>query len=218
MIENTLDFRQPEVGEDTIEDLRARLGLEGRAVVLYAGTLEPYQGLDLLLRAAAGVVQRVGQARFVIVGGDASQVEALRRQSREEGVESHFVFVGAVPPEEVFRYHRLADVLVTTRVRGNNTPLKIYQYLRAGRPIVATRIRSHTQVLDDGVAELVSPLPAAIADGLVRVLSSPERAADLARAAEQLSRERYDERFYLERLAALLSRLPSRPVVSTSAA
>ena len=45
-----------------------------------------------------------------------------------------------------------ADVLVSPRSTGTNTPLKIYQYLRSGRPIVATRLVTHTQVLNDEVA------------------------------------------------------------------
>jgi glycosyltransferase involved in cell wall biosynthesis len=209
MIENTLDFQAPPVDGVAVEDLRARLGLAGHPVVVYTGTLEPYQGLDLLVQAAAEVVRSEPRARFVIVGGDASQIEALRRQTRRAGVESHFALVGVVPPEEVSRYHQLADALVSTRVRGSNTPLKIYQYLRAGRPIVATRIRSHTQVLEESAAELVEPSPLAIAEGLVRVLTHPARAADLAREAARLSRERFDERIYLDRLAGLLSRLPA---------
>src|SRR4029450_6147851 len=96
-------------------------------------------------------------------------------QARRLGVGAQFTFVPAVPPSEVFLYHQLADVLVTTRSRGTNTPLKIYQYLRAGRPIVATAIRSHTQVLDQACAELVAPTPAAIAAGIRRVLDDPAR-------------------------------------------
>jgi glycosyltransferase involved in cell wall biosynthesis len=218
MIENTLNFQVPDPSQEEIESLRTRLGLAGRAVILYTGTLEPYQGLDLLLRAAADVVRRAPRARFLIVGGTAAQVAELRRQALEAGAGPHVVFVEAVPPDQVFHYHRLADVLVTTRVRGTNTPLKVYQYLRAGRPIVATRIASHTQVLDEGAAELVDPSPAAIADGLVRVLSDPGRAADLGRAAQRLSRERYAEHIYLDRLESLLSRLCGAPAPRTHAA
>src|SRR4029450_7832242 len=127
-------------------------------------------------------------------------------QARRLGVGAQFTFVPAVPPSEVFLYHQLADVLITTRSRGTNTPLKIYQYLRAGRPIVATAIRSHTQVLDQACAELaapppcadlVAPPPAAIAAGIRRVLDDPARQKSLADGARRISRERYDEAIYL---------------------
>jgi glycosyltransferase involved in cell wall biosynthesis len=133
-------------------------------------------------------------------------------------VESSFTFVPAVPPEDVFLYQRLADVLVTTRARGTNTPLKIYQYLRAGRPIVATAIRSHTQVLDSGTAELVSPTPESIAAGLVRVLTDHEHARRLAAAASELAARGYSKEIYFERLSTILEQMPTTTASSRAAA
>jgi glycosyltransferase involved in cell wall biosynthesis len=146
----------------------------------------------------------------VVVGGTAEQVAGLRERARSLGVDSLFRLVSAVPPLEVFAYLELADILITTRSKGTNTPLKIYQYLRAGKPIVATAIGSHTQVLTGETAELVEPTPAAIAAGLRRVLTSPERRATLAQGAAKLSRERYSETAYLDQLRDLLDRLPAR--------
>ena len=64
------------------------------------------------------------------------------------------MFAGQRPAEEIPLFLDAADVLVSPRSSGTNTPLKIYQYLRSGRPIVATRLLTHTQVLDDEVAIL----------------------------------------------------------------
>jgi glycosyltransferase involved in cell wall biosynthesis len=122
-------------------------------------------------------------------------------------VASSFVFVPAVPPKDVFTYLELADVLVTTRSTGTNTPLKIYQYLRAGKPIVATNIHSHTQVLNDSCSELVSPEPAHVAAGLVRVLKNPDRGRALAEAASHLARDEYSEEAYMSRLQGLLQEM-----------
>jgi glycosyltransferase involved in cell wall biosynthesis len=209
MIENTLDFDLPAFTAHDVLALRQRLGLGEEQTVLYTGTLEEYQGLDLLVAAAAELSRSpAGRVpRFVLVGGTDALAAPLIEQARRLGVGAQFTFVPAVPPSEVFLYHQLADVLVTTRSRGTNTPLKLYQYLRAGRPIVATAIRSHTQVLDQACAELVAPTPAAIAAGIRRVLDDPARQKALAEGARRISRERYDEAIYLERLRQLLTRL-----------
>jgi glycosyltransferase involved in cell wall biosynthesis len=204
LIENTLDFEVPPINATAVKELRNRLGLATASIVLYTGTLEAYQGLDLLIDAAPPVVRAQPSVHFLFVGGSQRQITDLRQRARDRGVDKHFVFVPAVPPTEVFLYHRLADVLITTRVRGTNTPLKIYQYLRAGRPIVATAIRSHTQVLDPTSAELVTPTPDGIAAGLIRTVTDAERARDLAAGAARLARERYGEEVYLERLRGLL--------------
>lgn len=210
LIENTLDFEVPVVSDEDAQELREHLRLDGAQVVLYTGTLEPYQGLDLLLAAAPRVAASVPAVRVVIVGGTAAQAEELRLAARQQGAEGCLTVVPAVAPREVFRYHRIAHVLVTSRIRGTNTPLKIYQYLRAGKPIVATAIRSHTQVLDPSSAELVPASPEALAAGIVRVLTDPAHAQRLAGGARQLAEGRYAEAVYFERLEGLLAQLAGR--------
>jgi glycosyltransferase involved in cell wall biosynthesis len=210
MIENTLDFPVQPVSDDVLSAMRARLDLGNRKVVVYTGTLEPYQGMDLLLDASAIVLQQMPETRFVVVGGTETQVNGLREHAAKGGVANAFRWVPPVPPDEVPSYLQLADVLVTPRARGTNTPLKIYQYLRAGRPIVATSIRAHTQVLDTTVAELVAPAPGALATGLARVLGDSAHARRLGDAAAAVARERYGEQQYLERLDDLLRRMPLR--------
>lgn len=208
MIENTLDFPEMPPDAGAIDRLRLQLDLGHGAVVVYTGTLEAYQGLDLLLAASVEVQRLIPNVHFVLVGGSAAQGDELRGAAAALGVADRFRFVPAVPPREVVHYLRLADVLVTTRARGTNTPLKIYQYLRAERPIVATRIRSHTQVLAGDAAALVAPDPSAIAAGIVRVLGDTAYAARLAEGAGRLARERFGEDVYLARLQAILAQLP----------
>ncbi len=197
MIENTMDFDVPPTSEAEGAELRARLGVGDARLVVYTGTLEPYQGLDLLVGAAGAVARELADARFVIVGGRPEQVDALHGTARRAGIADRFVFVGSVAPTEVFRYLAIADALVTCRTRGTNTPLKVYQYLRSGRPIVATDVRSHTQVLDARTAELVAVDAAAIAAGIRRVLSDPAHGGMLAQNARRLADERYGEDRYV---------------------
>src|SRR6185295_18121180 len=98
--------------------------------------------------AARAVAERRPDARFVLAGGRPVQIEAARVQAERAGVASCVVFAGQRPFEEIPLFLDAADVLVSPRSTGTNTPLKIYQYLRAGRPIVATRLLTHTQVLN----------------------------------------------------------------------
>jgi glycosyltransferase involved in cell wall biosynthesis len=207
VIENTLDFDPPPVGDADVRGLRDRVGLGDGPAIVYTGTLEAYQGLALLVAAAPVVLERVPDARFVLVGGTADQIARLREDCRNAGVAHAFAFVPAVAPTEVFQYLRMADVLVTTRSKGTNTPLKLYQYLRAGRPIVATAIRSHTQVLDEMTAALVPPTAEGVADGILSVLTDAPRARRLADAAALVAVERYGKDRYVETLARVLAQV-----------
>lgn len=205
VIENTLDLSPPEYDASDEAALREQLGLDAdQPVVLYTGTFEPYQGLPLLLRAMPDVVGTRPDTRLVLVGGTESEIDELREVAAGEGVETSVVLVPKVAPEKVFLFHRISDVLVTTRTRGTNTPLKIYQYLRTGLPIVATNIHSHTQVLSDDTAELVEPEPGDIARGILRVVEDAGYADRIADNARLLAREEYGEEAYMEKLGRLL--------------
>jgi glycosyltransferase involved in cell wall biosynthesis len=206
VIENMLQFAG-ETGPNEDPGVRSRLGLNGARVVLYTGTLEPYQGIDLLVDAAPDVRRVLGDVHFVIVGGTTAQLHHFEQQARRLGMARWFRFVPTVKPWNVKYYHAIADVLVTCRTRGSNTPLKVYHYLHAGRPIVATAIRSHTQVLDDSTAELTLPTAPAIAAGIVRVLTDGPRRDALIEGARRLARERFNEGSEIERLGRFLTRV-----------
>lgn len=209
MIENTLDLARPAPDPLAVGKLRDRLGLgEADRVILYTGTFEPYQGLALLVRAIPQVVKEVPDARTVLVGGTERHIADLTEEIRAAGVEPFVTLVPQVAPEEVFLFHRLAEVLVTTRTRGTNTPLKIYQYLRAGLPIVATDIHSHTQVLSRDLAELVAPDAEDIARGIIRVLTDASHAESLAESARRAAEGRFSEQAYMDKLGALMRELP----------
>jgi glycosyltransferase involved in cell wall biosynthesis len=219
VIENTMDLPAPPVSEEALAELRRSLGLGAGPVVAYTGTLEEYQGLDLLLDAARLVHPERPDVRFLIVGGTREESEALGSAASRRDIGDIVRAVPAVPPSQVRAYQRLADILVTTRTRGVNTPLKIYQYLRSDRPIVATDIPSHTQVLDGSCAELVAPDPEGVARGLLALLADPARGQDLAVGAARLAEERYSDAAYHARLREIVGAVgQGRPTALASGA
>ena len=161
---------EPEPDPSVVTALREVWGANGTKVVLYAGTLEGYQGLPLLLEAMVRVGAEHPSAVLVVLGGRDGQVEELRRQAEALGVAPRVRLVGTVPSPLVPACLMAADVLVSPRERGSNTPLKIFSYLRSGRPIVATDILSHTQVLDPASCVLVAPTAVGLADGIAAAL------------------------------------------------
>jgi glycosyltransferase involved in cell wall biosynthesis len=145
------------------------------------------------------VSQQRPDARLVLAGGKPEQVEQAAAHARRAGVDAVALFAGERPASEIPAYLLAADVLVSPRSRGTNTPLKIYQYLRSGRPIVATRLLTHTQVLDDHTAILTAATPAGLAEGILAALADPIRAAALGRNARELADTKYSYEAYLDR-------------------
>jgi glycosyltransferase involved in cell wall biosynthesis len=189
----------------------AHYGLGGaQRVILYAGTFEPYQGLELLIDGSPKVLAVQQQARFLCLGGTQRQVAALQERAHQRGVAAAFILPGTVSPEEVDAHFRIASVLVSPRVSGTNTPLKIYSYLRSGVPILATNILSHTQVLTPEVALLVEPRPDALAAGIVTLLTDSGLCQRLVENASRLAQEVYSPQAYYTKVAEVFSFLASR--------
>jgi glycosyltransferase involved in cell wall biosynthesis len=192
--------------------VRAAFGVGADApLVLYTGTFEAYQGLDLLFGAMARVLARRRDARLLLAGGKPDQVRAARGQAQAAGLGAAAIFAGERPASEIPAYLAACDVLVSPRSRGTNTPLKIYQYLRSGKPIVATRLLTHTQVLDDGTAILTGASPEEFAAGILTAVEDRARAAAVGRSARALAETKYSYEAYLERTRRACAALGSSP-------
>jgi glycosyltransferase involved in cell wall biosynthesis len=175
--------------------LRTELGLGRDPVALYSGNFEPYQGVELLVDAAA----RVPEAQFVFMGGEPHELEVLRQ--RKAGG-ARCVFAGKRPPSTLPGFLALADVLVSPRCKGANTPFKLYTYLASGKPLVATRLPTHTQLLDESCALLVEASSEGLAAGIRQVLADPEAARARAERGRALIERDYSLQRYEEKVKA----------------
>jgi glycosyltransferase involved in cell wall biosynthesis len=200
LIENAPGSAEDQATPEQAAAVRAAFGLSpSTPVVLYTGTFEAYQGLDLLFSAMAGVCRRRPDARLLLAGGKPDQVARAREQARAAGVGGVTIFAGERPASEIPAYLAASDVLVSPRSRGTNTPLKIYQYLRSGRAIVATRLLTHTQVLSDETAILTGTSPEEFCAGILAALEDPARAAAVGGRARELADTKYSYAAYLDR-------------------
>jgi glycosyltransferase involved in cell wall biosynthesis len=193
-----------EVPPAEVAALRASLGLGPQPVVVYSGNFEPYQGVSLLVDAAA----RLPEAQFLFMGGEPHEVEAHRARVAPFG--ARCVFAGKRPPSELPAFLSLADLLVSPRIHGENTPFKVYTYLASGKPIVATRIPTHTQLLDDSLAFLAAPTAEAMAEGIRQVLAAPDEARRKAAAGRALVEREYSEARFREKVRSAYEHVAAR--------
>ncbi len=206
VIENAIDIVDPKpISEEVIQNFKLNYPqLEGKKIVLYTGTLEPYQGIDLLISSAERILEIRNDVMFVLVGGKPNQVKDYKNLATKNGFGSHFLFTGIRPPEEIPIYINIADALVSPRISGNNTPLKIYSYLQSGKPIIATNHISHTQVLSPEVAILVESEPQALAHGIISVLDNPIPASKIGGQARAYFESRYNYQTLIKKTEEIL--------------
>lgn len=186
-----------------------QLAVDGYRLIVYAGTLEPYQGIDLLLEGFKLLAQQGSTSYLLIIGGEPGQIAQFETRARELDIAERCLFSGKVSHGAAASCNEIASVYVSPRSGGTNTPMKIYAQMSCGVPLLATRVESHTQVLTDAVAELVAPTPQGIAEGIRNVLDCPARAAEKALAARRLFEQNYSEAYYTAKMRAVITLLAS---------
>jgi glycosyltransferase involved in cell wall biosynthesis len=180
------------------------LGLP-RPVFMYVGNLEKYQGLDLLLeswaQAVGGAAPRAERS-LVIVGGAAAHIEKYRGRAADLGIAASVHFLGPRPVSRLASLLAQADVLVSPRTTGNNTPMKIYSYLDAGKAVLATDLPTHTQVLTADLACLAPAEPVAFGAALAQLAGDATRRARLGAAAKREAQAKYSFAAFQQTLRA----------------
>jgi glycosyltransferase involved in cell wall biosynthesis len=204
MIENiALHAYQSPVQPEAVEELKNQLILEGRLPIVYTGTYERYQGLDMALACVDLVRKKYPNVLFIFVGAKVQQAQEWTEKAARMGLAGHTLFLNVVPPEDSMVYLACASVLISPRLDGTSTPLKIYSYLHAEKPIVATSITSHTQVLTQDTALLVEPNYTAFAEGILQVLDDSELAERLGKNAHQLAQDKFGRQDYITKVSQI---------------
>lgn len=173
---------------------------QGTVTYMYVGNLETYQGIDLLLGAFSLACLEIDNIRLVVIGGSKRAVRKYKQEAKKLGIPANrVIFTGPKPVDDLACYLTQADVLVSPRIKGYNTPMKIYSYLDSGRPVLATRLLTHTQVLDDSISWLVDADQSSMAVGISRLAEDEQLRKELAenaalRVSEEYTREAFDKK------------------------
>ena len=161
----------------------------GAPVVTFVGTLKPWHGVDVLLRARAQA-HKDWQLRII---GDGPMRAELDDLARSLGIDVDFR--GAVAPD-VIPQHMAGTAIGVAPYPAMDTdsdqyfsPLKVYEYMAAGLPVVASRVGQLPEIMGES-AYLVPPSdPEELAEALDALVANPvERArvgSDNRRQAER---------------------------------
>jgi glycogen(starch) synthase len=163
------------------EALAAHLGMRGKLVIAYLGTLFRFEGVPLLLEALRRLLATRDDVRGLVVGSGEAEAE-LRQQHARLGLGDRVVLTGAVPPDSVADLYTLADVLAYPRERHRITelvtPLKPLEAMSMGKLVIGSDVGGLRELIRDGdtgllfragdAAELERALLSAVTDGDLR--------------------------------------------------
>jgi glycosyltransferase involved in cell wall biosynthesis len=202
-------------------DLRAEYWLPRDApIVGNIAALVPHKGQRHLIEAARLVVQRIPDARFVIVG-EGELRSALQQLVERHHLEKHILLTGLRPdPLSVLKGFDLFVMSSVTEGLGTS----LLDAMACHRAIVATRAGGIPEVVVHEETGLLVPVrdEAALADGIVRLLGDSEMRDAFGRAGRIRVVQRFSaDRMVSETLAAyeaLVDRRHAADTVRPSAA
>jgi glycosyltransferase involved in cell wall biosynthesis len=176
---NAIDERfSVEPNAEHVTQIRERYQLS-HAYILYVGNIKPHKNLERLIEAFHLVrSQGRSELELLIIGDEISKLQSLRRAVHKYDLHRYVRFHGFVPQETLSVLYRLASVFVFPSLyEGFGLPP--LEAMACGTPVVTSNVSSLPEVVGDA-AVLVDPYsPEAIAEGILKVLSSAHLRADM---------------------------------------
>lgn len=174
-------------GAESKEAARNRLDLpQDKKIVLYAGRVDSWKGIDILLEASQFAPENV---QVVIIGGTKEQV--LELEVKYPKVR----FLGYRPYSELPDNQAAADVLVLSGdpkseiAQHYTSPLKLFTYMASSVPIIAFDLPAYRDVLSESQAFFCKPNVEALVLAVKEVFENPSDAKSRAAAAATLALE-----------------------------
>ena len=167
---------------------RTRWGLEGKRVIGYVGTFQPYEGLETLIEAMPRIRERQPAAHLLITGSGGEE-QRLRSRTTELRLDPYITFTGRLPHNEVKEAYALADLMVyprlMTRTTAITTPLKPLEAMAMGKPVIVSDVPAMHELVRPGVTGLLFRAGdcADLADKCAQILGEPTRCDELGRCA-----------------------------------
>jgi len=133
------------------EALARQYGLEGKLVIGYIGSLNWYEGHDLLFEAVRRLRPRHPDMRVLIVGGG-QEYEHLLALRSELGLDDIIVMTGRLPFEQVEAHYSLIDIAPITRssspVTESTSPLKPFEAMAMGKTVISSDVAVMKEVFN----------------------------------------------------------------------
>jgi len=174
-------------------EARRKLGLANfDPIVGYVGTRPSERGARQLIETAPQLLSKYPNLGLVIVG-DGPGLSDLKKRAAELQIESHCLFTGYSPFDQVPTYCNALDVGVSINLRPDRyaaAELKVRQYLACGKPVVASP-GSNDFLTTENLGSIAQAMDLeAIAAEFDRWLSlTPDERGEFARRASEYARD-----------------------------
>lgn len=127
--------RIEQLSQDSV-DVRKDLNIGLERVIGFVGSIFPYHGVDLLIKAFAKVLETNKELKLLIVG-DGTIIPELKQLAQDLHIVDKVIFAGKIPHKNVFAYIDAMDICVMARSNWYGSPVKIFEYALMKKPVIA---------------------------------------------------------------------------------
>lgn len=171
VVPNSVNPEKITIDERKIDILRQDYGLKNRLVFGFVGSVFPYHGVDLLVKAFAQM-EHAEKYKLLIVG-DGETLENIKLLSQKLKINSQLVFTGSILNKEVYNHIALMDICLMVRSNWYGSPVKIFEYGALGKAVIAPDVGPIHDVMKNNDAIFVKPVVSEIKDAMI-LLSNDE--------------------------------------------
>lgn len=172
-------------------------------VLLYAGNLDGYQGVELLARAFATLKSRRPDARLLVATASAN--ERLEQALWSLGAADRVTFAPLSDEPDRRAVHAAADVACITRAVEGGLPIKLLDALSRGVPSIVTRRATSGLSLENTAVVVPDDDPEALAAAALIAIEARESASERGRRGIEYVRRAHAPSEYLAVMERALS-------------
>jgi len=193
---------------------RAPARVNGAPRVGSVGRLTPLKGHAVVLDAAADLLERGVDARFVIAGAAAREapghLQELRARAERLGIAERVELIS--PFGDLAEVLSGLDVMVHASVLPDSLPTTVLEAMALGLPVVATNLGGVPELVRDAETGIVVPPndPGRIADAVADLIAAPETRVAVGRAAFEEASARFDVSAFADAFATHVEQVVRR--------
>jgi len=179
------------------DNIRKELKLNKRnPIVGIVGRLVEGKGFDIFIKAAAIILQKKKDVKFLIVGNDPTgnkKIEqSLKKLTANLNLNGNIIFTGW--RNDVYQVMSIFDILVQAATSAEGFGMTCVEAMALQKPVVATNILEQSEAVLDNQTGLIVPPdnPKALADVILKLINNPVMARRIGRAGAQRVNELFN--------------------------
>jgi glycosyltransferase involved in cell wall biosynthesis len=170
--------------------LKKQLGLDGKTIIGYIGSITAYEGLDLLVKATSRLIEQGANLCLLIIGNGYYE-STLKKLALSLPNKNYIKFLGHIPFDEIQKYYSMIDIFPFPR-KGYEVcrlvpPLKILEAMAMAKPVIVSALPPFLEMVKDGKTGLICNTDdlQSLLESIQRLYENPDEQQFLGKAARK---------------------------------